>query len=59
MASKENSIKIKLEIEGPGSEGGLLFDVTSDQLIFLKNLAEEWNENSLSHASPYIKVTEV
>lgn len=47
-------MKVHITIDGPGSSGELMRDVTEEQFKFLTELAEEWNEANGFHAQPYI-----
>lgn len=51
-------MNITLHIEAPGSVGELRIEVTTEQLLFLKELTEEWNRTCTQHAQPYMIVTE-
>lgn len=49
-------MKVHITIDGPGSSGELMRDVTEEQFKFLTELAKEWNEANSYHAQPYISL---
>lgn len=49
-------MKVRIKIDGPGSSGELVRNVTTDEANVLEWLAREWNEENGNHSQPTMTV---